>query len=106
MLLIANLTSFNTAAVGGRWTKDLDGEPRFCIDHYLTERADWAQWRGMRVFNWHRPLSLYMSLLLAQGLRLCYFDEPAPSGGDAATAERYRRVPFFMMMEWEKPNGP
>jgi SAM-dependent methyltransferase len=102
-LLIANLTSFNTAAVDGGWTQGADGERQFSIDHYLTERPEWVSWRGIRIQNWHRPLSRYMSLLLGQGLILRHFSEPCPTGGDPATAERYRRVPWFMLMEWEKP---
>ncbi len=102
-LLIANLTSFNTAAVDGGWSPDADGEPRFRIDHYLEERAEWVAWRGIRIQNWHRPLSTYMSLLLAQSLTLRHFSEPTPTGGDPATGERCRRVPFFVLMEWEKP---
>lgn len=103
-LLIANLNGFATAAVGGGWEKDAEGRPlRFSIDRYLEDRADWAEWDGIRIHNWHRPLSRYMSLLLAQGLVLRHFDEPAPTGGDPLHALRYRRVPFHMVMEWEKP---
>ena len=40
-LLIANLTSFITANKGG-WHRDGDGEPRFSIDYYLQERAEWV----------------------------------------------------------------
>ncbi|MDR3619836.1 MAG: class I SAM-dependent methyltransferase [Paludisphaera borealis] len=104
-LLIANLGSFNTAAVNGGWTPGINGEQRFCIDDYLTERPEWVSWRGIRIQNWHRPLSRYMSLLLEQNLNLRHFSEPEPVGADAATAERYRRVPWFMMMEWEKPKA-
>jgi hypothetical protein len=32
-----------------------DGELQFCIDHYLEERAQWVEWRGIRIRNWHRP---------------------------------------------------
>jgi hypothetical protein len=42
-------------------------------------------------------------LLLAAGLKLVYFDEPAPIGGEATKAERYRRSPYFHIMEWQKP---
>ncbi|MET7245733.1 class I SAM-dependent methyltransferase [Methylobacterium sp. EM32] len=101
-LLIANLTSFCTA---GAWTGDPDGVRRFRIDDYLEERAEWAAWHGIRVHNWHRPLSLTMTLLLGQGLALRHFDEPAPQGGDPAKVARYRRVPWFVVMEWEKPAG-
>ena len=101
-LLIANLTSFSTAVVDGGWQSGADGRLRFCIDHYLEERGEWVSWRGIRIQNWHRPLSCYMSLLLNAGLRLRHFDEPAPGSGDPEQAVRFRRVPWFVLMEWEK----
>jgi SAM-dependent methyltransferase len=101
-LLIANLTSFNTAGSADGWSVDPNGEPRFCIDHYLDERAVWVSWRGIRVQNWHRPLETYMAALLANGLTLRHFAEPAPVGGDPVKGARYRRVPWFVVMEWEK----
>jgi SAM-dependent methyltransferase len=102
-LLIANLTSFTTAGPPAGSTQDEHGDLNVCIDHYLEERVDWVSWRGIRIRNWHRPLSLYMSLLLDHGLILRHFAEPAPLGGDPAVAERFRRVPFFLIMEWRKP---
>jgi SAM-dependent methyltransferase len=102
-LLIANLTSFSSASPA--WKRDAEGRPYFTIDRYLEERAEWGSWRGIRILNWHRPLSTYMSLLLETGLQLRHFAEPAPHGGDPAKADRYRRVPYFLIMEWEKP-GP
>lgn len=102
-LLIANLTSFNTAGMPEGWRVDACGQHRFCIDHYLDERAVWVEWSGLRVQNWHRPLSTYMALLLGHGLQLRHFSEPEPSGGDPQRAERYRRVPWFHVMEWRKP---
>jgi SAM-dependent methyltransferase len=104
-LLIANLTSFNTAGSPAGWTRDPEGNLRFSIDYYLDERAEWVSWRGIRIRNWHRPLAAYMSLFLGQGLVLRHFDEPAPAGGDPQKAERYRRVPYFVIMEWQKPEG-
>ncbi|CAH2602100.1 Class I SAM-dependent methyltransferase [Rhodovastum atsumiense] len=102
-LLIANLTSFNTAGMPGGWIRDGNDEARFCIDHYLQERAVWLSWRGISIRNWHRPLGTYMGLLLEAGMLLRYFAEPEPHGGDPQHAERYRRVPYFHIMEWEKP---
>lgn len=102
-LLIANLTSFNTAAMPGGWSQDETGRLRFSLDHYLEERAVWVGWRGIRIRNWHRPLSTYMTLLLQNGLELRHFAEPAPSGGDPHKGARYRRVPYFHIMEWRKP---
>ncbi len=102
-LLIANLTSFTTAGPPIDATRANAGELNFCIDHYLQERAAWVSWRGIRIHNWHRPLSTYMSLLLGLGLELRHFDEPEPLGGDPDVMERHRRVPYFLIMEWQKP---
>ena len=105
-LLIANLTSFSTAAVPGR-VRDADGRPLHChpIDNYLDERAEVAQFSGIRVVNWHRPLSAYMQLLLGAGLRLVWFDEPASVGGTPARIETSRRRPWCLVMAWQKEAG-
>ena len=63
-LLIANLTSFNTAAVHLGWLKPLAGEPSFPIDHYLEERPRRTAWAGVDIINHHRPLKRYMQALL------------------------------------------
>lgn len=103
-LLVANLTSFNTAGQPLGWHQGADGEVQFAIDHYMTERADWVQWRGIRIHNWHRPLSHYMSLFLGERLELRAFLEPMPTADAPAQAiERHRRVPYFVLMEWQKP---
>lgn len=103
-LLIANLNGFNTASIDGLgWITTAAGKPAFAFDRYLEARTDWISWNGITIQNHHRPLSTYMSLLLGAGLRLTHFAEPPPLGGDPATAERYRRAPWHMMMEWEKP---
>jgi SAM-dependent methyltransferase len=106
-LLIANLNAFNTAAMGHGWVKDPDGRRlHYAFDRYLEERAGWLEYRGIRILNRHRPLGRYMGLLLAQGLILRRFDEPEPHGGDPATVDGYRRAPWFVVMEWEKPPRP
>ncbi|MBB4368928.1 SAM-dependent methyltransferase [Bradyrhizobium sp. cir1] len=101
-LLIANLTSFNTAGAPEGWRRDREGVLRFAIDHYMEERAVWVSWRGIRIQNWHRPLSTYMTLLLDHGLQLRLFVEPEPIGGDPGRNALHRRVPYFHMMEWQK----
>lgn len=102
-LLIANLTSFNTAGQPDGWTWDGEGGARFAIDHYMDERSIWLSWRGIRIQNWHRPLSTYMTLLLDHGLLLRLFVEPEPKGGAPEAIARHRRVPYFHIMEWQKP---
>jgi SAM-dependent methyltransferase len=101
-LLIANLQAFNTAAVPLGWTREPDGSRRFCIDHYLQERPVETAWRGIRIINWHRPLSTYMAGLLDEGFVLEHFAEPAPQGVDDDKADRYRRAPNFLVMRWRK----
>lgn len=104
-LLIANLTSFWSASNPTGWRSEPDGTLRFAIDNYMDQRADWIGWGNLRVLNWHRPLSTYMGLLLGAGLQLRYFDEPLPYGGDAEQLKSFRRVPGFLVMDWEKPKA-
>jgi len=104
-LLIANLNSFNTAGCDMGWVKDSAGQRLYYpIDNYLEERSMWTAYRGIRIRNYHRPMSAYMRALLGAGLRLAYFDEPLPCA-DAAPkkAAAYRRAPWFLVMEWVKP---
>jgi len=102
-LLVANLNSFFTAGPPEGWSRNAADEPTFCIDRYLEERVEWISWAGLRVQNWHRPLSRYMSAFLAAGLRLEHFDEPRPEGADPKKTAHYERVPLFVVMEWRKP---
>lgn len=103
-LLIANLTSFNTAGLGGLgWIRTAGGKPAYAFDRYLEERVEWITWADIRIRNWHRPLETYMTLLLGEGLILKHFAEPPPQGGDPAVVDKYRRAPWLMMMEWQKP---
>ncbi len=104
-LLIANLTSFNTACIDTGWVKNSAGHRvHYPIDNYLEQRSMWIEYRGIRIRNHHRPMSTYMRALLDAGLRLSYFDEPSPST-DAMPkkAASYWRAPWFLVMEWLKP---
>jgi SAM-dependent methyltransferase len=102
--LLANITSFNSAGPATGWQSGPDGAV-FPIDRYLEERAMDVSWRGISIVNYHRPLRTYMQLFLGSGLELMYFDEPAPTGGDPQKADRYRRVPYFHIMEWRLRAG-
>ena len=104
-LLIANCNSFNTAGAETGWVRGLGGALKhYPVDHYLDERAFWTEWRGIRIVNHHRPLSAYMREFLRHGLELRLFEEPAPiAGAPKPKAERYRRAPWFVVMEWRKP---
>jgi SAM-dependent methyltransferase len=104
-LLIANLAAYNSAGdvADLGWQTLADGRRVHAMDHYLEERSAWIAWRGIRIKNWHRPLSTYMGLLLDRGLTLTHFDEPRAVGGDPARVAHYNRAPWFFVMEWRKP---
>jgi SAM-dependent methyltransferase len=105
-LLIANLNSFITSCPHG-WIKDSDGRAlHYPVDRYLEEFSEWVEWSGIRIENWHRPLASYMRELLAHDLTRTFFDEPQPQSGDAARQARYRRAPWFMIMEWKRLSDP
>jgi len=105
-LLVANLNSFKSAQVQDSGLASLAAPPGIRIDRYLESRSTWEEWRGIAIRNWHRPLSAYMAAFLGQGLQLTHFDEPEPvEGADPRRAPRYRRAPWYLILEWRKPQG-
>lgn len=107
VLLVANLTSFSTPCADRGWVTDADGTRlHYPIDHYLDDRSMWLKWRGIRIVNHHRPLRRYMQAFLGAGLQLSWFDEPEPIASTSPSRARaYRRVPWFVVMEWRKPRA-
>ena len=106
-LLIANLTGFTSACATQGWIRDEAGRRlHFPVDRYLDEFAFWLEWEGIRIENWHRPLEAYMAALLESGLHLTFFSEPEPVSGEPSRQEDYRRVPWFVVMEWRRPANP
>lgn len=102
-LLIANSTSFNTAGSIHGWQLDENGERLFYgIDDYMKHFEVWEEWRGIKIKNHHRPLSDYMKALLKHGLVLKFFDEPLPVSGDENWVSKFGRMPWYLMMEWQK----
>lgn len=102
-LLIANLSSFSTSsAICGKRICKETGEQIRPLGKYLAVEKAWFEWDGLRIQNWHRPLSTYMSAFLGTGLTLRSFEEPAPSGGPPERIQAYEKMPYLMTMEWEK----
>jgi SAM-dependent methyltransferase len=103
-LLTANLTGFTSACAGQGWVKDADGERlHYPVDNYLEEFPFWFEWAGIRIENWHRPLTAYMGAFRGAGLQLAVFSEPDSVSGEEQHSERFRRVPWFVVMEWQRP---
>jgi SAM-dependent methyltransferase len=102
-LLIANLASFSTAGAETGCIASADGTRlHFAVDRYLEERSIEVEWEGIRIVNWHRPLSSYLGLLLEQRLRLVHFAEPQASSPDRQENANYERAPWAYVMEWRK----
>ena len=51
------------------------------------------------------PLSAYMQAFLECGLRLLHFDEPASRDPNTSPTDFYNRVPYFVVMHWQKTAG-
>jgi SAM-dependent methyltransferase len=103
-LLVANLTSFTSACADQGWVKKGDEQHlHYPVDRYLDEHSLWLEFSGIRIENFHRPLSAYMSAFLENGLALRYFAEPDAVSGAGVYRERHHRVPWFVVMEWQRP---
>lgn len=95
-----------SSAPNGGWARDEDGRPLYVpIDRYGEEWSQVYDWSGIRIRNWHRPLSAYMSAYLRAGLTLRRFTEPMPPDSlrGHPDIDRAARVPWFTVMLWEKP---
>lgn len=105
-LVIGNLAPHATTSPQG-WVRDESGAKLyFPIDRYSDEWGQMVEWAGIRVLNYHRPLTAYMKALLGAGLILREYLEPVPSQEEVERnpeLEYERRVPYLVAMLWEKP---
>ena len=60
------------------------------LDRYADELSQTYEWAGMRIVNWHRPLSALHGAFLAPGLQLRDFLEPVPKTSRCATIRTSR----------------
>ena len=101
--VVANLNSFSTASTL-YWARDENGNKRhWTMDNYMVERTVSAEWAGMSIVNWHRPLSAYMQSFLQARLTLEHFDEPVPKPAVIRmhpSMQDFHRLPHFWVMVW------
>jgi len=102
-LLIANLTGMFSSVLPTEWSRDETGRLQVSVDDYLATRDVWGDWLDNSIRQVHRPLSFYMESLIGAGLSLTHFEEPMPRDADREMLEKYRRVLWFLIMEWQKP---
>lgn len=105
LLVVANL-GFVTAMEP--WVRDAEGKRLYrAMDRYVEQRSEVYDWSGIRIVNYHRPLSAYMDAYLDAGLVLRDFLEPVPedqSLRDDPYCEDWFRVPEFTVMRWQRPD--
>lgn len=105
-IVCANIISFRTA-YDPPWIVDDHGNKLYVpVNNYFGERALRAEWCGISVTNYHRPLEAYMSAFIDAGLRLAAYREPVPDQEAVArhpSFESATRVPFFEVVAWDKP---
>ena len=101
--VVANLSSFSTASTL-YWARDEEGHKlHWTMDNYMIERTVSAEWAGMSIINWHRPLSAYVQAFIGAGLTLEHFDEPMPKREVIAahsSMQDFHRLPHFCTMVW------
>ena len=106
--IVASILSPMVTANDSGWIKDEAGKPLHrLLSHYMEERADVVAWAGIRVVNYHRPLSMFLNAFLSLGLVLEAFEEPLLS--EEALHARpdlapHNDVPLFQVWTWLK--GP
>lgn len=104
--VVANLNSFSTASTL-YWARDEEGHKlHWTMDNYMVERTVRAEWAGMAIVNWHRPLSAYLQAFFGAGLTLEHFDEPMPKREVIAahpSMQDFHRLPHFCTMVWRAP---
>jgi SAM-dependent methyltransferase len=104
--VVANLNSFSTASTL-YWARDEEGHKlHWTMDNYMVERTVRAEWAGMAIVNWHRPLSAYLQAFFGAGLTLEHFDEPMPKREVIAAhpaMQDFHRLPHFCTMVWRAP---
>jgi hypothetical protein len=113
-LIAANVS--NIASTSEAPVRDESGRfLYYAVDRYLEEWPMTLEWAGLRIRNWHRPLSAYMDAYLSAGLTLRRYLEPVPrdqARRDDPRFESWFRVPSFDTMVCGKKrrgrstNGP
>lgn len=102
-VFVANIGNHASTSAEG-WVRDEEGNRLYYpVDNYLEEFGMWVGWKGIKILNYHRPLSSYMDAFLGQGWALERYLEPEPVGAADEEIRQYRRVPWFTVMVWRKP---
>ena len=104
LAVIANFSNIASAAESAVF--DDDGKfAGYKVDRYLEEFAMTLEFSGLRIRNWHRPMSAYTDAFLDAGFTLKRYIEPIPEDASLRNDLRYEswfRVPTFDVWVWQK----
>lgn len=96
------VTISNVASTTAGWVKDKNGHKTHReVDRYMEEFALDLEWRGIRIRNYHRPLSYTLGLFLDQGFVLTRFVEPLPDPAEPNYKDEHR-VPTFQILALDR----
>ena len=104
-LIAANISNIASPTTAGPEVDEQDRFLYYKVDRYLDEWPMTVEFLGVRVRNWHRPLSAYMDAYLGAGLNLRRYLEPLPQDHSLRADPRYEswfKVPSFDVMVWER----
>ena len=95
-LVIATISNVSSTSDG--WIKDEAGSRLHKpVDRYMEDFAMELEWSGLKILNYHRPLSAVLSALFEAGLVMDGFHEPLPPESSEWYANEFR-VPTFQVM--------
>ena len=104
--VIINSTSMNTASKR-LWEVSETGErTAWYVEHYGVRQQIVAEWGGIRINNYHRPLSTYFTHCLRTGFQLKSFEEQIPTEDEIAANPKLKIhliCPYFNIQVWQKP---
>ncbi|MFM9872824.1 MAG: class I SAM-dependent methyltransferase [Fimbriimonadaceae bacterium] len=88
-LIIVTLS--NMASCTDNWVKDSNGKKLYrTVDRYMEHFSMDLEWRGIKITNYHRPLSYVLGLFLNQNFVLTKFIEPLPDPQNPQYTDEFR----------------
>lgn len=104
--IVPNITPFRSATTR-YWLRDEGGAKLgWIVEDYGVERAEVYEWSGIRVRNYHRPLTAYLDAYLEAGFVLERYRELLPSDAileEFPTKYDERMAPNFDLAVLRKP---
>lgn len=97
-IVFVTVSNFNVTATG--WVRDEQGRKLHrAVDDYMEERILDLEWDGIRIRNYHRPMSAILNEFFRSGALMDGFYEPLPAKESPAYVDEFR-APCFQIMSF------